>query len=76
MPKIPTNIFHYLWQNKTPEPIARETLFLPKNKGSLNIKESAVHNLAMHIKHLLTLKQQKDQPPWMHIAIYWLGNDI
>ena len=76
MPKIHTNIFHYLWQNKTPEPIARETLFLPKNKGSLNIRESAVHNLAMHIKHLLTLKQQKDQPLWMHIAIYWLGNDI
>ena len=35
--KIHTNIFQYLWQNKTPEPIARKTLFLPKNKGSLNI---------------------------------------
>ena len=31
--KIHTNIFHYLWQNKTPEPIARKTLFLPKIKA-------------------------------------------
>ena len=74
--KIHTNIFHYLWQNKTPEPIARKTLFLPKNKGGLNIKESEAHNLAMRIKHFLTLKQKPDQPSWMHIAIYWLGKDI
>ena len=50
--KIHTNIFQYLWQNKTPEPIARKTLFLPKNKGGLNIKETEAHNLAMRIKHL------------------------
>ena len=46
-------------------------LFLPKNKGSLNRKESDAHNLAIRIKHLLTLKQTKDQPSWMHIAIYY-----
>ena len=49
MQKIHTNIFQYLWLNKTPEPIARKTLFLPKNKG-LNIKKSEAHNLAMRIK--------------------------
>ena len=40
------------------------------------MKEPEAHNLAMCIKHLITLKQTKDQPPWMHIAIYWLGKDI
>ena len=70
--KIRTNIFQYSWQNKTPEAIARKTLFLPKHNGGLNIKEPEAHNLAMRIKHLITLKQTKDQPPWMHIAIYWL----
>ena len=74
--KIHTNIFQYLWQNKTPEPIARKTLFLPKDKGGLNIKEPEAHNLAMRIKHLITLKQTKNQQPWMHIAIYWLGKHI
>ena len=28
------------------------------------------------MKHLLTLKQQQNQPPWMGIAIYWVGKDI
>ena len=74
--KIHTNIFQYLWQNKTPEPIARKMLFQPKNKGGLNIKEAEPHNLAMRIKHSITLKQIKKQPPCMHIAIYWLGKDI
>ena len=67
-----THIFQYLWQNKTPEPIARKTLFLPKNKGGLNIKEPEAHNMAMRIKHLLTLKQSRDQPTWTYIAVYWL----
>ena len=58
--KIHTNIFQYLWQNKTAEPIARKTLFLPKNNGGINIKEPEAHNMAMRIKHLLTLKQSKD----------------
>ena len=70
--KIRTNIFQYSWQKKTPEAIARKTLFLPKHNGGLNIKEPEAHNLAMRIKHLITLKQTKDQPPWMHIAVYWL----
>lgn len=30
--KIHKNIFQHQWQNKVSEPIARETLFLPKKK--------------------------------------------
>ena len=71
--KIHKTIFNYLWQNKLQGPIARKTLFLPKHKGGLNIKEPDAHNLFMRIKHL---KQKENQPPWMHIAIYWLGKDI
>lgn len=69
-------IFKYLWQNKTPEPIARKTSFLPKNKGGLNIKEPESHNISMLIKHPLTLKQKQNQPPWMRTAIYWVGKDV
>ena len=49
---------------------------MPKHKGGLNIKEPEAHNLSMRIKHLLTLKQEENQPPWMHIAICWLGQDV
>ena len=30
----------------------------------------------MRIKHLLTLKQKEQKPPWMYIAIYWLAKEI
>ena len=43
----------------TLEPTARKSLFLPKNKGGLSIKDSEAHNLAIRIKHLLALKQKK-----------------
>ena len=75
MQKIHKNIFQYLWQIKIPEPITRKTLFLPKNKGGLNIKESEGRNLSIHIKRLLTLKDQEKQPPWMSIGTYWLEED-
>ena len=74
--KVHKNIFHYLWQNNVPEQIARKTLFLAKNKRDLNLKEPEAHNLPMQIKYLLSLKQKEKQPPWMHIATYWLGRHI
>ena len=74
--KIHKNIFQYLWQIKIPEPITRKTLFLPKSKGGLNIKESEARNLSIHIKHWLTLKDKENQPPWMSIGIYWLEEDM
>ena len=70
------HIFQYLWYNKKQEPIARKTLFFPKNKGGLNLKEIAAHNYAMRIKHLLTLKQKENKPAWMQIAAYWPAKDI
>ena len=72
--EIHTILFNYLWQNKKPEPIARKTLFLPKKKGGLNIKETEAHNYSMRIKHLLTLKQKEHK--WMQLAIYWLAKEI
>lgn len=30
----------------------------------------------MRLKHLLNLKQKQEQPPWMHLATYWLAKDI
>ena len=30
----------------------------------------------MQTKHLLNLKYKKIQPPWTHLATYWLAKDI
>ena len=73
--QIHKQIFHYIW-SKNQELIARKTLFLPKNKGGITIKEPEVHNLAMRTKHLLNLKYKKIQPRWTHLATYWLAKDI
>ena len=73
--QIHKQIFHCIWL-KNLEPIPRKTLFLPKNKGSIKIKEPEIHNLAMQTKHLLNLKYKKIQPPWTHLATYWLAKDI
>ena len=32
IPEINKTIFKFLWNNKNPEPIARETLFLPRER--------------------------------------------
>lgn len=74
--QIHKKIFHYIWINKNNEPIARKTLFLPKKKGGINIKEPETHNLAMRAKHLLNLKCKENQPPWTYLATYWLAKDI
>ena len=74
--KLHKYIFSYICQNRNVEPISRKTLFLKKEQGGLNIKETEAHNLAMRLKHLLNLKQHPKQPPWMYLATYWLAKDI
>ena len=47
--KMHKHIFQYLRCNKKQEPIARKTLFFPKNKGGLNLTEIEAHNYVMRI---------------------------
>ena len=51
--------FKYIWNNKEQEPIARKTIFLNKKLGGSNLLEPQARNIAMRIKHLLTLKQKE-----------------
>ena len=68
--KLQTEI-HYIWQRKKLEPMARKTIFLPKEKGSLNVKELETHNLALGLKHLLSIKHNENQLPWTYFTTYW-----
>ena len=74
--KINNKIFKYLWSNKTTEPIARKTIHLKQKSGGLNLLEPEAHNYAMRIKHLMTLNQKENPPPWKNLATYWLTSDI
>ena len=74
--KINNKIFKYLWSNKTAEPIARKTIHLKQKLGGLNLLEPEAHNYAMRIKHLMTLNQKENPPPWKNLATYWVTSDI
>ena len=74
--KIHNKIFTYLWKNKKTEPIAIKTIHLKQKSGGLNLVEPEVHNYAMRIKHLLTLKEKEKPPSWKNLASYWLTMDI
>ena len=55
IPEINKIIFKFLWNNKNPEPIARETLFLPRGRGGLGILVPSIECQAWRIKYLLKL---------------------
>ena len=48
IPEINKIIFKFLWNNRNPEPIARETLFLPRERWPWNIvsvyRKSSIDN--------------------------------
>ena len=48
-------IFKFLWNNKNPEPVARETLPLPRERGDLEILVPSIQSQALRTKLLLQL---------------------
>ena len=61
---------------KNLEPIARKAVFLPNEYSGLNLKEPETHNIAMRIRHILTLKEQQQTSTWTYLATYWLAKDL
>ena len=55
-------IFPFLWSNRTPEPIARKTIYLPIKRGGLGLIHLQLQNRALLTKHLLafTFKSETD----------------
>ena len=48
-------VFVYLWKGSVAQSIARETLFLPRDRGSLRILVPLIQGQALRIKYLLQL---------------------
>ena len=70
---IETHIFKHIWQFSNKEPIARKTLFLPKNQGGIALIHTKYHSLAMWIKHFLKLKEEDNQETWTNLTRYNLA---
>ena len=54
-------IYTFLWNNKIPERIAQETLFLPRKRGGLGILVPSIESQALRTKYLLQLGKEKQQ---------------
>ena len=69
-------IFKFLWNNKNPEPIARETLFLPTERGDLGILVPSIESQALRTKFLLQLGNENNTNIWTYLGRYWVASKI
>ena len=54
-------IFGYLWKGSAAKSIARETLFLPRDRGGLGILLPLIEGLALRINYLIQLGKKGQQ---------------
>ena len=76
IPEINKIIFGYLWKGSAAEPIARETLFLPRDRGGLGILVPLIQGQALRIKYLLQLAKQDNNNIWTYLGRYWVSSKI
>ena len=69
-------IYTFLWNNKNPEPIARETLFLPRERGGLGILVPSIESQALRTKYLLQLGKENNTNIWTYLGRYWVASKI
>ena len=58
------------------EPIARETLFLPRDRGGLGILVPLIQGQALRIKYLVQLAKQDNNNIWTYLGRYWVSSKI
>ena len=76
IPEINKIIFGYLWEESAAEPIARETLFLPRDRGGLGILVPLIQGQALRIKHLIQLGKEDNKNIWTYLGRYWVSSKI
>ena len=68
-----TCLFDFLWGLSGVNPIKRTTLFQPKAKGGLGLKNPLTQQLALQLKFVRQLVDPNTHSPWVPLARYWLG---
>ena len=76
IPEINKIMFGYLWKGSGAEPIARETLFLPRDGGGLGILAPLIQGQALRIKYLLQLGKKDNTNIWTYLGRYWVSSKI
>ena len=76
IPEINKIIFKFLWNNENPEPIARETFVLPRERGGLGVLVPSIESQALRIKYLLKLGKENINSIWTYLGRYWVASKI
>ena len=76
IPEINKIIFGYLWKGLAAEPIARETLFLPRYRGGLGTLVPLIQGQALRIKYLMQLGKKDSNNIWTYLGRYWVSSKI
>jgi hypothetical protein len=69
-------IFQFLWSNANPEPIQRQILFLPRDKGGLGLLDLVQQGQALRIKYIFQITNNLINKPWIYLARYWLRSEL
>ena len=76
IPEINKIIFGYLWKGSAAKPIARKTLFLPRDRGGLGILVPLIQGQALRVKYLMQLGKKDNNNIWTYLGRYWVSSKI
>ena len=68
-------MFNFIWNGRA-EWIKRETLYLNKYEGGINLVNVESKLKAFQVKHVLTLIDTKYNAKWKWFACYWIGFNL
>ena len=69
-------IFKFLWGESPPEPIRREIIYLPKEKGGLGLLNIPIQGRSLRLKHIFHIPTQDKVKKWVYLARYWISRKI
>ena len=68
--------FGSVWKGSVAEPIARETFFLPRDRGGLGILVPLIQGQALRIKYLIQLGKKDNNNIWTYLKRYCVSSKI
>ena len=66
-------IFNFLWNKENASPIKKKTVFQPRERGGLGLKDFEIQQISMQLKFIQDLVDKDNTAPWTQLGRYWLG---
>ena len=66
-------MFAFLWNGRQIDPIQRRTIYQPKEKGGLGLKNPKLQQQALQLKFLKDILNEENRKSWLQLPRYWIG---